>query len=91
MGSWRDCGCWLFFSSIFQNASSAYIVFTVNKSLELKLKGTCSKVVFMEGVEAVARLSEAPLGLPWPKPMGTGMILPYLGLGEGAEVPQTWN
>lgn len=54
----------MLFFSIFQNASSAYIVFTVNKSLELKLNSTCSKVVFMEGVEAVARLSEAPLGLP---------------------------
>ena len=54
----------MLFFSIFQNASSAYIVFTVNKSLELKLNSTCSKVVFMEGVEAVARLSEAPLGIP---------------------------
>ena len=41
----------------------------------------------MEGVEDVARLSEAPLGLPWPKPMGTGMTaLPGAG-GRGSSPP----
>ena len=52
-----------------------------NKQVPLNLnkqKGTCSEVVFVEGVEAVVGLAQAPLG---PKPVGPGMALPHLEMG----------
>lgn len=79
---------WAGFFSIFQNASSAYIVFTINKSIELTLKGACSKVVFVEGWRLLLGCHRPPWGSLSQRQWGQGWHCPTWGSGAGAVAPQ---